>query len=71
MASADVGNGEMVGGSGLAHVIQVNNSEVADEISPLLLEAGDRHPRMNIFSVSYNRKRPPKIKAILSLPSPL
>lgn len=62
MALVDVGNGE-IGGRGNntgVHVVQVNDSDVAGEISPLLVEVGDEQPRMTIFSVSYARKRSPK-----------
>ncbi|KAH0449167.1 hypothetical protein IEQ34_022967 [Dendrobium chrysotoxum] len=62
MALVDVGNGEIGGrgNGGGVHVVQVNDSEVAGEISPLLVEVRDEPPKMTIFSVSYARKRPPK-----------
>lgn len=62
MSLVDVGYGE-IGGNGSCggvHVVQVNDSEVAGEISPLLVEVGDEPSRMTIFSVSYARKRSPK-----------
>ncbi|PKA50647.1 hypothetical protein AXF42_Ash017986 [Apostasia shenzhenica] len=61
MASAEAGNGEIGGGGGSgAHVVQVNNSLTADEISPLLVEVGNKPARMSIFSVSYSRSRSQK-----------
>ncbi|KAI0488671.1 hypothetical protein KFK09_028510 [Dendrobium nobile] len=62
MALEDVANGEIGGrgNGGGVHVVQVNDSEVAGEISPLLVEVRDEPPKMTIFSVSYARKRPPK-----------
>ncbi|XP_028548320.1 uncharacterized protein LOC110092606 [Dendrobium catenatum] len=62
MALVDVANGEIGGrgNGGGVHVVQVNDSEVAGEISPLLVDVRDEPPKMTIFSVSYARKRPPK-----------
>lgn len=58
MALADGGDG-----SREVHVVEVNDEEEsANEISPLLVvEAADEPTKMNIFSVSYPKKRPVKV----------
>nr|XP_029116517.1 uncharacterized protein LOC105061035 isoform X1 [Elaeis guineensis] len=48
------------------HVVEVNDDEeAADEISPLLVvEAADKPTKMTIFSVSYPKKRPPRVRSV-------
>ncbi|XP_074564410.1 uncharacterized protein LOC141820943 [Curcuma longa] len=57
-------------GGGEIHVVEmaVESSSTVDEVSPLLAAdgAGDERPRMNIFSVSYPRKKPAKEPAYSS-----